>query len=76
MFTNKLYHCGKMISSLKQYVGGEFDYLDMGDVDTTRIIEIMTMLKEVNQLGGHTFYYKLPKIDMEKWLWNLDSDAD
>ncbi|KAL8088380.1 hypothetical protein AgCh_038236 [Apium graveolens] len=48
----------------------------MYDVDTMSIIEIVSILNECGDIGGHTLFYKLPKTNMEKGLWSLETDAD
>ncbi|KAL8095676.1 hypothetical protein AgCh_036896 [Apium graveolens] len=38
--------------------------------------ELNSMLKECGNLGGHLYYFKLPKTEMERSLWPLETDSD
>lgn len=76
-FTIILYHGGEMQFNPKKYVNGTVDYVDNCNGDEMSFLEIGSMLKEVNDCGGfHTYSYKLPKTDMERGCFDLESDED
>lgn len=76
-FTLKIFHGGKMTDEPRTYVGGDIDYIDFCNADQISLIEIFSMLKEIEVEGGfHVLWYKLPGTNFDKGLFPIDRDAE
>nr|XP_017247223.1 PREDICTED: uncharacterized protein LOC108218678 isoform X3 [Daucus carota subsp. sativus] len=66
-----------MTDEPRTYVGGDIDYIDFCNADQISLIEIFSMLKEIEVEGGfHVLWYKLPGTNFDKGLFPIDRDAE
>lgn len=66
-----------MQSNPKQYVNGTVDYIDNCNGDEMSLIELGSMMKDVDDFGGfHSYWYRLPNTNMERGCFELENDED
>ena len=74
-FTLKIYHGADWVDNPRAYVGGTVDFFDFCNADQISIIEIYSMLKEVDEFGFHQLWYKLPGTTFDR-AFVLNNDEE